>query len=74
MLGTENAVPQLFKIILKDICLLLSRKLSTAIKTREKMFLYSMDPYQKLIKAEKISIYIGALTAWKYDEISLDFK
>lgn len=74
MLGTENAVPQLFKIILKDICLLFSRKLSTAIKTREKMFLYSMDPCQKLIKAEKISIYIGALTAWKYDEISLDFK
>ena len=38
------------------------------------MFLYSMDFCPNLIKTEKISIYIGVLTAWKHYEISLDFK
>lgn len=38
------------------------------------MFLWSMDFCQNLIKTEKISIYIDALTAWKHYEISLDFK
>lgn len=38
------------------------------------MFLCSMDSCQDLIKAEKISIYIGSLTAWKYYETFAGFQ